>query len=124
MNNNSQVFGDKTVWYDGYIVCPNKFTTMNRKFVIMLLFVGSFGAGVGYCQSTTKAADAESSTTAQGTKKDIVPNDVKTDKKMDELSKKLLNRKKELEMDKAKPEAIIPQGRKDKPADKPKGDKK
>lgn len=98
---------------------------MNRKFIILLLLVGSLWGGVGYCQSTTKAADAESSTSAQVPKKDLVPNDVKNDKKMDELSKKLLNRKKEMEMDKAKPEPIIPQGRKDtKPADKPKGDKK
>lgn len=93
---------------------------MNRKF-IMLLFVSAFWGRLGYCQSTTKGTDGESPASTQTPKKELVPND----KKMDELSKKLLHRKKELEMDKARPEGTTTQSRKDnKSADKPKGDKK
>lgn len=121
MNKNSFVFGDKTVFRNGYIVCPIIFTTVNRKFIIMLLFVGSFGVAVGYAQPTTKP-NADPSTPAPALKKDVAPSDVKKD----ELSKKLLQRKMQLDNERIKPaETVQPTTRKDnKPADKPKGDKK
>ncbi|HEY6172130.1 MAG TPA: hypothetical protein VIX80_07730 [Candidatus Kapabacteria bacterium] len=96
---------------------------MNRKIIIMLVLAGSFGAGMGYAQSPTKAADAESPSSAQTVKKDAVPNDAKKD----ELSKKLLQRKMQLDNERLKPaETVQPNTRskETKPVDKPKGDKK
>ncbi len=95
---------------------------MNRKFIITLVLAGSFGAGMGYAQSPTKATDAESSAPAPVVKKDAVPSDAKKD----ELSKKLLQRKMQLDNERLKPaETVQPSPRKEtKPVDKPKGDKK
>jgi hypothetical protein len=96
---------------------------MNRKFIITLVLAGSFGVGMGYAQSPTKAAaDVESPSSAPVAKKDAVPNDAKKD----ELSKKLLQRKMQLDNERLKPaETVQPSTRKEtKPVDKPKGDKK
>ena len=95
---------------------------MNRKFIITLVLAGSFGVGMGYAQSPTKA-DVESPNSAQVGKKDAVPNDAKKD----ELSKKLLQRKMQLDNERIKPaETVQPNTRskETKPVDKPKGDKK
>lgn len=77
---------------------------------------------MGYAQSPTKASDAESPTTAPVVRKDAVSNDAKKD----ELSKKLLQRKMQLDNERLKPaETVQPSPRKEtKPVDKPKGDKK
>jgi hypothetical protein len=94
---------------------------MNRKIVIPFIIACSLGAGVGYAQSPTRSTDSDAPAPAP-VKKEAVPNDAKKD----ELSKKLLQRKQELDNQRIKPaETVQPNVRKEaKPADKPKGDKK
>ena len=94
---------------------------MNRMIVILLVIACSFGAGWAHAQSSTRSQDMESPAPSP-VKKEAVSNDAKKD----ELSKKLLERKKVLDNERLKPvETVQPNVRKEaKPADKPKGDKK